>query len=137
VILPDPIDHSIYILIGLDLDERAPVFLHARESMEILYEMFACLHHTVASLHLPEEITMFSHSREDLIESWLVVPREETPRVAETCSPYHKSIQILVHLSFLWRQESSGSWLYSIPGQARDDRNSILRMYHLRDPILI
>jgi hypothetical protein len=90
--MSDPIDHRIYIIIGLDLDERAPVLLHAWESMEILDEMLACLHHAMSSLHLPEEITVLSHHREYLIECWLIVARDETPRVTETCSPYHKSI---------------------------------------------
>jgi hypothetical protein len=109
VISSDPIDHGIYIIIGLDLDERAAIFLDSWESMEILYEMFACLHHPVSSLHFPEEIAVLSHRREYLIECWLIVAREETPRIAERCSPNHKSIEIL-----------ESSW-----------------MYHLRYPILI
>jgi hypothetical protein len=60
--------------------------------MEILYEVLASLHHTMTSLHLPEEVTVFSHRGEDLIEGWLIVARDKTPRIAETCSPYHKSI---------------------------------------------
>lgn len=77
--------------------------------MEVLYEVLASLHHTVSSLHLPEEISVFLHRREDLIESWLVVAREEAPRVAEARSPDHESVEVF---------ETS-------------------RMYHLRDPILI
>ena len=77
--------------------------------MEILHEVLASLHHTMTSLHLPEEITVFSHRREDLIQSRLIVAREESPRVTEACSPNHESVEVF-----------ESSW-----------------MYHLRDPILI
>jgi hypothetical protein len=109
MILSDPIDHRIYIFIGLDLDERAAIFFDSWESMEILYEVLASFHHPMSSLHLPEEVSMFSHGREDLIECWLIVPREESPRVTKACSPNHESVEVF----------ESG------------------RVYHLCDPILI
>lgn len=102
-------EYGVYILIGLDLYQSAAVFLDSWKPMKILYEVLASLHHTMASLDLPEEITVFSHSREDLIECWLIVAREKSPRVTERCSPDHKAIKIF---------ESS-------------------RMYHLRNTILI
>jgi hypothetical protein len=107
--LTDRVDHTVYIFGTLDLHELTAVFLHSRESVEILDEMLASLHHPMSSLHLPEEITMFYHRREDLIECGYIVPREKTPRVTETRSSYHKTIEIL---------ESS-------------------RMHHLGDPIFI
>lgn len=104
-----PIDHGIYIVIRFDLDERAAIFLDSWESMEILDEMLACFHHSMSSLYLPEEITVFSHHREYLIECWLVVARKKTPRVTKARSPDHKPIKIF-----------ETSW-----------------MYHFREPILI
>ena len=109
MILSDPIEYGVYIFIGLDLHERATVLLGSWESMEVLHEVLASLHHTVTSLHLPEEITVFSHRCQDLIKSWLIVAREESPRVAKACPPNHESVEVF----------ESG------------------RMYHLRDPILI
>ena len=109
MILSDPIEYGVYIFIGLDLHERAAIFLDSWESMEVLHEMLASLHHTVTSLHLPEEITVFSHRCQYLIKSWLIVVREESPRITKACSPNHESVEIF----------ESG------------------RMYHLRDPILI
>jgi hypothetical protein len=77
--------------------------------MEVLYEMLACFHHSMTSFHLPEEISVFSHRREDLIERRFIVAREKTPRVTKTRSPDHKTVEIF-----------ETSW-----------------MHHLRDPILI
>ena len=94
MILSDSVEYGVYILIGLYLDERAAIFLDSWESVEILYEVLASLHHTVASLHLPEQITVFSHGCEDFIESWLIVAREKSPRVTETCPSNHKTIEI-------------------------------------------
>ena len=94
MILSDPIDHCIYILIGLDLYERTAIFLDSWESVEVLHEVLASLHHTMASFYLPEEITVFSHRCEDLIKSWLIVAREESPRVAKACSPNHESVKV-------------------------------------------
>jgi hypothetical protein len=90
--LADRVDHAIYILRTLDLYELTAVLFHSRESMEILYEMLASLHHPMSSLHLPEEIPMLDHRREDLIQCRSVVPRDKTPRIAERCTTYHESV---------------------------------------------
>ncbi len=116
------IDHAINILIGFDVYQARSVFFDPWESMEILYKVLASLHHPMASLHLPEEITMFPHRREDLIECRLIVPREKTPWIAEACSSNHESIEILVKNSIFDKNSSS------FP---------IIWMYHLCDPILI
>lgn len=88
------IDHTIYILRTLDLYKLTTIFLHSRESMEILDEVLASLHHPMSSLHLPKEFTMFYHGREDLIECRSIVFGKKTPRVTERCTTNHKSVEI-------------------------------------------
>jgi hypothetical protein len=92
VISTYPLDHIIYILRLLDMYELRTVFLDSWEAMEVLYEVLACLHHTVAFFYSPEEVSVFLHRREDLIECRFVVPRQETPWITERCSSDHKSI---------------------------------------------
>jgi hypothetical protein len=62
--------------------------------MEVLDEVLAGLHHTVAFFYLPEEVSVFLHRRENLIERWFIIAWQKTPRITEACSSYHESVEV-------------------------------------------
>ncbi len=89
------IKYPVDIIGWLNMYERVSVFFYSRESMEVLYEMFSCFHHSFSSFWYPEEISMFSHHIKDLSECWLIIIWKKTPRITKTCPSNHESIEIL------------------------------------------
>ncbi len=70
------------------------ILFYSWESMEILYEMFSCFHHSFSFFAFPEKVAMFLHRIEDFSENWFIVSREKTPRITKAGSTDHKTIKI-------------------------------------------
>ena len=86
------IENLIDIIWRFYVYEGIAIFLYSWESMEVLYEMFTGLHHTLSFFAFPEEITMFLHNIEYLSENWFIVPRKKTPRISERSTTNHESV---------------------------------------------
>lgn len=114
--------HGIYVFRIFYMYEARSIVFYSWKSMKILDEMFASFHHSFSFFPLPEKISMFSHSFENLPKSWNIFSRDEAPWITETRPSYHKSIKIFwfchcvplndrhVPLSIFWMYNS----LYSI-----------------------
>lgn len=88
-------ENSSDIILRFYMYECWAVFFDTRESVEVLYKMFSCFHHSFSCLTIPEESPMFIHYIEYLTECWFIVSRKKTPRIPKWCSSNHKSIEIL------------------------------------------
>ena len=93
-----------YIVYGFDVNEFCSIFFYSWETMQVLYEVFPCFHHSFSFFRLPEKFSMKHHSVEYFSECWLIVSRKKAPWITEACSSHHKSIEILISFS-LWMDD--------------------------------
>lgn len=110
--VPDGCEDDIYVVHGLDVHQAGSIFLHSRETVEVLDEMLADFHCAFSSFRLYELLRMEMHGIEDFSERRLYVSRLETPWVTERRATYHESIQILYGLSSVSSSEHFVSWVY-------------------------
>ena len=100
MIFLDLLENERDIFWFFDMNETCSILLHSRKSMEVLYEMLACLHHSFSFFPFPEQVSMLLHGLEDLTECRFIIPREKTPRIAEARSSDHEAIEIMEDIRY-------------------------------------
>lgn len=122
------------------MDKLCAVFLDSREAVEVLDEVLACFHHTLALLVLPEEVSVFCHGIENFRECWLIISENEAPRIPKRCTTNHEAVEVFVYSSFLLFLSLRGTKQSCIRNKIASFfamTGAILWMYHLLYSIIV
>lgn len=106
-----------------DVDELGAVFFDSGESVEVLDKVLADLEGSLCTFGFDEQSSMELHDFENLGEGRATTVFEEAPRISETSTSDHESIDILGSFSSV---ECASFFIAII-----DDTRTISRMYDL------